>query len=184
MNIKTINEILRTSKPSDWLHHDEFGIYTYKHDVELCIKTRYDIEDKLSLALTTIQHMLSDIPSSQGDMLELASFHDARSNAKYEVDWIENFPDKSATRMHARVFYSGSFVTWFLFVLADGARIILPSPTLIPSTSGQESFKYVVDELEYNLGKIIQQSSDDRWYKEQFHKAGISLGRLKYDKRI
>ena len=174
MNIKIINKILRTSNPSDWLHHDEFGIYTYKHDVELCIRTRYDVENKLSLALTAIQQLLGDIPSSQDDMLELASFHDAPSYAKYEVDWIENFPDKSATRIHARIFYSGSFVTWFLFVFADGARIIIPSPRHIPSTSGQDSFKYVINELEYNLGKIIQQTSDDRMYREQLHIAGIT----------
>ncbi len=34
---------------------------------------------------------------------------------------------------------------------------------------------YVTNELEYNLGKILQQVSDDIWYREQLNTAGIIL---------
>ena len=172
-----IMNVLKTSSFNDWVYDDEFGIFTYKHDVNLCIKTRWDRENDLSLVLTAIQQLLGNIPSSQHDMLELASFHDAPSYAKYEADWIENFPDKNATRMHTRIFYSASFVTCFLFILVDGAREIIPAPTVSPTILGNPplKWKYTISKLKYNLGKILRQSSDDRRYKEQLNLAGIRI---------
>lgn len=41
--IEDIESILATSHPKDWLYDDAYGIYTYKHNVDLNIRIRDEI---------------------------------------------------------------------------------------------------------------------------------------------
>jgi hypothetical protein len=115
MNFEDIRNILKTSNPKDWLYDNNYGIYTYKPDVELNILTQHPDEPD--------------------------------SNKKFEEDWTNKFSNKNAWMLVAKVYYSGSFVRLYLFVRADGDRIIIGMP--------KSAAELEITHLQYNMGKIM-----------------------------
>ncbi len=137
MEFNTLELILGSSKPTDWLFDIDNGIYTYKLDVELNILTKHP-----------------DDPNSSRELKE---------------DWMDNYQDKTAWMLIAKVYYSGAFVKHYLFARADGDRIIIGLPNL-PELE--------ITRLEYNMGKILSYRNVEgnlTDYDPRFRLSGIEV---------
>jgi len=118
LSLEDIEDVLVNSKPDEWQYRDDYGIYIFKPNVELNIRIR----DK-----------------------ERESVKDDYD--KFEEDWVEEFSDKNARRVIARVFFRGSFVTEYIFISVDGGRMLLPLP---------KAYKDLrITSFQYKLGKIL-----------------------------
>ena len=72
--------------------------------------------------------------------------NDPNSGKKLEEDWINEYQNKDAWMLIAKVYYSGAFVKHYLFARVDGERIIIGLPKL-PELE--------ISHLQYNMGKIL-----------------------------
>ena len=156
MDYNAIEEILGKSRPDDWLYDNEHGIYTYKPDVELNIKMRSDISPELI-------DLLARATNTNKEDLERT----LKENEEYRAEWVRNFADPSAKKRMARVFYRGSFVKAWTFILVDGGR------NYIPEAPHETK---VITSLQYNIGKILNKSINGlREYDLKLTNAGIKL---------
>jgi len=95
---------------------------------------------------------------------------DPDSNKKFEEDWVNKFSSKDAWMLIAKVFYSGSFVKQYLFVRADGDRIIIGMP--------KSATELEISQLQYNMGKIMSYRNIEGHltdYEPRFKTAGIEV---------
>ena len=73
---------------------------------------------------------------------------DIRGNwKKFEEDWVSSFPDPTAKKIIARVYYRASIITDYLFVLVDGGLYIIAPPNT------QTDLR--ISRFQYNLGLIL-----------------------------
>ena len=158
MNFETIEEILGSSKPNDWLYDDEVGIYTYKHDVELNISIRDKIDAKIIDAITIL------LEKKSSDDVEKAFKQDWESG-RFQEEWVKNYPDKNAYRLIVKINYSGAFIKEYLFVYVDGCREIVPAP---------DPINHSISTFQFNFGRILNRTQNIEEYL-----AVIKTGRIK-----
>ena len=93
---------------------------------------------------------------------------DPDSSRKFEEEWVKKYPSKDAWMLIAKVYYSGSFVKQYLFVSADGGRIIIGMP--------KSATELEITHLQYNMGKILNYQNIDTKlsdYEPRFQISGI-----------
>ncbi|TES93937.1 MAG: hypothetical protein E3J90_13685 [Promethearchaeota archaeon] len=117
-------------------------------DIETILKTSnpkdwlYDIDDRIYTYKTYVRlNILTKFPD------------DTASDRKFEEDWVNKFSSKDAWMLIAKVYYSGSFVKQYLFVMADGDRIISGIP--------KSATELEITHLQYNMGKILSYRNVD-----------------------
>jgi len=91
-------------------------------------------------------------------------------NRKFEEDWVKKFPSKEAWMLVAKVYYSGSFVKSYLFVRADGDRIVIGMP--------KSAIELEITPLQYNMGQILNYRNVDAKlsdYEPRFKMSGIEV---------
>ena len=72
---------------------------------------------------------------------------DPDSGKELDEEWVKKFPNNKAWMVIAKVIYRGSFVKHYLFVRADGDRIIIGMP--------KSATELEITHLQYNMGKIL-----------------------------
>jgi len=95
---------------------------------------------------------------------------DSLADKKCTEEWVNKFSNKDAWYMIAKVYYSGSFVVQYLFVRADGDRIIIGMPK-IPT-------ELEISHLQYNMGKILSYRNIEGHladYDPRFKMSGIEV---------
>jgi len=92
------------------------------------------------------------------------------SGKEFKEDWLNKFSSKEAWMLIAKVFYSGSFVKQYLFVRADGDRIIIGMP--------KSATELEITHLQYNMGKIMSYRNIEGHltdYDPRFNTSGIKV---------
>ncbi len=95
---------------------------------------------------------------------------DPHSGKEFKEDWLNKYSSKDAWMLIAKVYYSGSFVKQYLFVRADGDRIIIGMP--------KSATVLEISHLQYNMGKILSYRNIDANlsdYEPRFQTSGIKV---------
>ncbi len=133
------------------------------NDIEQILKTSnpkdwlYNIDDEIYTFKPDVRlNILTKFPD------------DPDSGKKFKEAWLNNYSSKDAWMLIAKVYYSGSFVKQYLFVRADGDRIIIGMT--------KSATKLEISHLQYNMGKIlsyrnIEANLSD--YEPRFQTSGI-----------
>ena len=103
MNYQDLMNIIEHSTQADWLHDDERGVWTYKHDLMI--------------------HFKKDGNEDEED-------EEGREERKFHEPWAQQFPDPAAYRVTYTIYYGNSFVQAVIAVAVDGFRTIIPLPRL------------------------------------------------------
>lgn len=132
-------------------------------DIENILKTSnpkdwlYDIDDVIYTYKPNVRlNILTKFPD------------DPHSGKKFKEGWLIEYPSKDAWMLIAKVYYSGSFVKQYLFVRADGDRIIIGMP--------KSAKELEISHLQYNMGKIMSYRNIDANlsdYEPRFQISGI-----------
>ena len=135
------------------------------NDIESILKTSnpkdwlYNIDDEIYTFKPDVRlNILTKFPD------------DPNSSKEFKEDWLNEYSSKDAWMLIAKVYYSGSFVKQYLFVRADGDRIIIGMP--------KSATVLEISHLQYNMGKILSYRNIDANlsdYEPRFQTSGIKV---------